>query len=525
MNRRWDIPPDGDPGGGTSTAGNFFDGSFRGRTIPEWMDPTGVGGELTVLQLQPVEPAKLPENPGIVCVSVTSCCGKIEGAFPEHKGNSYVLKVRKKEQVQQLKELKKLTDGTPVSIKEHPIHNFVKFVVHCRAVVNLSDQAVMDLLSGQGIVELRRITKKGNGEERINTPMLILTIAGNIVPQYVYLGFLRVETRRYYPSPMQCFKCWDFGHTKTRCSKKDVCGTCSGEHVIVRGVFCHLPAKCYKCGSEEHPVSSRRCPLYVTENEIAKLRVDNGMSYDAAKKHYELQRSHAAQKANKEAESNKKFEDFAKMMEDRLNKQNEELVAQRKEWERRFEEQQMELEKQRKESDYYRNLYETTKTQFDQMKSQYTALLKETNKNASKNHELPALPVNGATDQPTESTNQITAKQINEKSTIERRSRSRSRSRNRSRGRKLRPRPNKSSRDSSAKRSRTRGQSAKRSRSKGRSPHQTSKQTCSSIVDSGNKSSKAKVDKQQSESNKSDSFIMPKDPFESSKDDDSTMQN
>lgn len=509
MKRGWDFPPDGDPGEGASNIGNTFDGSFKGRTIPEWMDPAGEGGELTVLQLQPISPARLPENPGIVCASVTNCCGKIEGAFPESQGTRYVLKVRRKDQVSKLKELDKLIDETPISIKEHPVHNFVKFVVHCREVANLSDQDIMDLLADQGVVDIRRITKKGNGDERINTPMMILTIAGKIIPQHVYFGFIRVITRPYYPAPMQCYKCWEFGHTKIRCSKKDVCGTCSGEHINTRGVLCHLPVNCYKCKINEHPVSSRKCPYYVAENNIAKLRVDRGMTYGEAKKHYELQTSHATQRETNDTVSNQMYQNF-KTMEERLNKQQEEWIAQKLEWEQRFEKQQAELEMQKKKSEHYRRLYEITKAQFEQIKEQYPIEVNQTNKS----HELAASSVCNNTNKPH-------PEQKNEQQNKQRRSRSRSE--NRSRGRELRPRPNRGTRDCSTRRSCTRGQSGKRSRSKNKSLQQSTIPLHTSTANSSNGSPKTKMYKEQPNLNATDPFNTPVDLPESSEDD-STMQ-
>lgn len=219
MKSGWDLPPVGDPGGGAKS-GNRIDGSYRGRTLPEWMDPQNVYGPLTILRLKPVDPAKLPNNPVVVSSSVTQCCGLIEGAFPENRGSQYALKIRKPEQVAQLKALKELNDHTPICIDEHPIHNYVKCVINSPEVVNLPEDVIKGILDSQGISSARRITRKGNGDERVNTPMVILTVYGTAIPEFVYLGYLRLQTRPFYPAPMQCYKCWDFGHTKMRCVKR-----------------------------------------------------------------------------------------------------------------------------------------------------------------------------------------------------------------------------------------------------------------------------------------------------------------
>lgn len=443
MKPGWDFPPDGDPGG-RAMGGNTIDGSYRGRTVPEWMDPANVFGPLTILRLQPVAPAVLPKNPTVVSISVKECCGPIEGAFPENRGTCYALKVRKPEQVSKLKALTELFDHTPVSIVEHPIHNYVKCVIFSHEVQDLTEPEIQDILTEQGVTSVRRITRKGDGNTRINTPMLILTVSGTAIPQTVYLGFIRSATRPYYPAPMQCYKCWEFGHTKLRCKNTEICGTCAGTHEVVQGTRCLLMAYCVKCKSSEHPASSKKCPFYLTENEIAKIRVNLNMTYEAAKKFHQQNRSgsQSGQTGNSSnAHNNVEILKRLSEMEERLNKKDEEMELQKNEWDRKFQDQQVVVDKLQHDLNMYKNLYRTTKSQLNEVTQRYNALLKKTETDITPT-DLPAPKF------PEESsgTSNTGSQNFQQQKQKPRKSRSRSRSRNRGSRGKDKPRSRSSKR-------------------------------------------------------------------------------
>lgn len=236
---------------------------------------------------------ELPKNPFLLRKSVESCVGaKIDGAFPENKGTTYALKVRSSAQVKRLMNLTSLIDGTGIKIIEHPYLNASRCVVNCGDVLGLSDEAIMEGLTGQGVREFRRITKRV-GDKRENTSTLILTFAGTITPPHVDFGWIRCKTRPYYPAPMQCFNCWSFGHTRQRCQQRSpTCGNCSQEHAVDAESHCEAESYCKRCDQYNHPLSSRKCPVYGRENAIQKTRVDQGISYPAAKRLHEQTSNH-----------------------------------------------------------------------------------------------------------------------------------------------------------------------------------------------------------------------------------------
>lgn len=237
------------------------DGTFVGATLPTFMDPEGMYGELHLLRISGVN-GPLPNRPFHIRRSVEKYVGgKIEGAFSEANKATYALKVRNLRQFNQLLTMKSLNDGTAVTVTEHPTLNSVRCVVSCRDVIDMPDDELLEELKEQGIKEVRRITRK-NGQTRENTPAIVLTCRGTNRPEVIEFGYVRCRTRPYYPSPMQCFNCWLFGHTKLRCQAKSaICGTCSKDHPMTENKECSLDQFCKTCNSNEHRISSRSCPL------------------------------------------------------------------------------------------------------------------------------------------------------------------------------------------------------------------------------------------------------------------------
>lgn len=297
---------------GDAGPSNRRDGEFAGPLFPEWGDPNGNHGKLVMLRMEAVT-GNLPDAPILLRKSVESFLGeKVDGAYPESRGASYVIKMRNKSHVEKLKRMSKLADGFPIRIVEHPVLNFSKCVINCSETRVYSDDELIDELQPQGVKELRRITKR-DGNERINTPTIILTIQGTVVPENIYIGWIRCRTRPFYPSPMLCYCCWDFGHTRARCKRQDTptCGNCSGNHMNERENSCIAAAFCKRCNTASHSLSSRKCPTYVKEEEIQHLRVDLGISYPAAKRQYELRHNPQSMASVVAASNDQRFEELS----------------------------------------------------------------------------------------------------------------------------------------------------------------------------------------------------------------------
>lgn len=261
------------------------------RRLPDWMDPNGNQGELVILLMVPKDGQKFPDNPFIVGRSLEQAIGgKLDDSYTDNKGTRYILKVRSEAKAKKLLAMKKLIDGTDVEVQSHPTLNLVKCVVNCPEAVNMSEELLQEELSSQGVTKVHRILRRVNND-KVNTPTLILTVSGTVVPRHIWFGSLRIATRVYFPSPMMCYKCFAYGHTKMRCQGQERCQNCSKTHQIDEN-GCPNPAKCLHC-DESHPTTSKKCKVYLKEEEIIRIKVNTGVSFVEAKKEYE--RCHGSQ--------------------------------------------------------------------------------------------------------------------------------------------------------------------------------------------------------------------------------------
>lgn len=275
-------PPPGKPGEGSS------------RNFPPLPQPSrhdglaNFGLQSVVVRMEhAITGTKLPRAPFMLQRSVEAFLGeKVLDASSEGRGMSYALKIRNGALATKLMGMKNLSDGTPIKISTHPHRNSVRCVVSNFDVINDSVEQICSELASQGVIGVKRITRKENGID-VNTPTLILTIQGTTVPTSIRFGWFIKTTRPHYQLPMQCFRCWAFGHTKQHCSVDALCGNCGKKAHLEEGKRCEEPAYCNTCNNEDHATSSRKCPTYEKENNIQRIRTDRNMSYPQARKEWE----------------------------------------------------------------------------------------------------------------------------------------------------------------------------------------------------------------------------------------------
>lgn len=206
----------------------------------------------------------------------------------EARGLRYLLRTNSHTTYQKIQQLDTLCDGTKVEVFPHPTMNTIQGIVFEPDTIDLDEQTILEFLSSQGVKGVRRITKQV-GRGRQNTPLLILTFHGTKLPEDVYFGLLKVPTRKYYPTPMLCFNCGCFGHTKKACSNDKICLHCSQIHEMVDDIPCSNDAHCKNCQGC-HSAFSKTCPIYVEEDKIMRYRVDQNISLGEARKIFKAQK-------------------------------------------------------------------------------------------------------------------------------------------------------------------------------------------------------------------------------------------
>ena len=86
---------------------------------------------------------------------------------------------------------------------------------------------------------------------------------------------------KYYPTPLQCRKCFRLGHSTTTCKSKSLCSNCSSPDHVKND--CQNRQNCINCRGA-HASTSDQCPRYMNEKDICYVTAEKGVSFSEARK-------------------------------------------------------------------------------------------------------------------------------------------------------------------------------------------------------------------------------------------------
>lgn len=262
-----------------STSGGDPGGSNR-RTLPLYMDPHNEFGAVTTLLMTGKDGTNLPIEPFIIGKSLEDWAGPIEDSRSVSRCTKYVIRTRKPAQVEKLLKMTHLCDGTEVSVVLHPTLNISRCVISAYDVIEKDEQEIVENLSSQGVIKARRILKSNKDR----TAAIILTFNKSVYPANVKIGVLNFKTRPYYPNPMLCFSCFEYGHPRLSCTNSKRCYNCSQDHE--EREKCEDAPFCRNCEKDHRP-TSRQCPIYKKEMEVIKTKIDCNLTEADARKRVE----------------------------------------------------------------------------------------------------------------------------------------------------------------------------------------------------------------------------------------------
>ena len=168
----------------------------------------------------------------------------------------------------------------PVRVTEHRTLNHCKGVIHSHENLTCPEGEILDYLAPTGVTSVRRIVNRHTGP----TATLIITFHRNTLPTAVKLGYEYCRVSPFIPNPLRCFVCQKFGHHGKSCTKSQVCAKCSSnEHTSSFDSPCSSPAKCSNC-SGNHPAFSRSCPVWIQEQQVQKLKIQQNLTFPQARK-------------------------------------------------------------------------------------------------------------------------------------------------------------------------------------------------------------------------------------------------
>ena len=203
------------------------------------------------------------------------------------RSGQLLVEVSKKSHSNNLQQCKMLAQ-VPVKCFPHKSLNTKKGVIRCPDLKFCTDEEVLDELSSQRVVHLKRIIVTRNGEKK-STGTFIVTFNSSSLPKTITVGYLKVKVDPYIPNPIRCFKCQQYGHFNSVCKHSEVCAKC-GKDDHTNSQECTNTPNCVNC-SGDHAANSRDCPKWQEEKSIQKLKYENNISYPEAKR--QLQASQA----------------------------------------------------------------------------------------------------------------------------------------------------------------------------------------------------------------------------------------
>ena len=98
-----------------------------------------------------------------------------------------------KKQSDLLLKSQKLVDR-PMIVSIHPTLNSSRGVIRCRELAGMSETDIRDELSEQGVILVKRIRRKEEGQEK-KTNTLFLTFCNASLPKDISIGYFESEGR------------------------------------------------------------------------------------------------------------------------------------------------------------------------------------------------------------------------------------------------------------------------------------------------------------------------------------------
>ena len=133
------------------------------------------------------------------------------------KSGSLLIGLKTTEQVKKLLSLNKFGDYN-VKVEVAELVGTVRGVIHEERLMNKTEEYIKNKLSKERVVKVRQIIKT-IGENKVTTPLFILTFKLKKLPKTIKLASEIKRVKPYQIRPSQCKKCYRFGHWFESCTK------------------------------------------------------------------------------------------------------------------------------------------------------------------------------------------------------------------------------------------------------------------------------------------------------------------
>lgn len=206
--------------------------------------------------------------------------------------NALLVKTKDERQFETISKLKEdiyLTVGghkKKVIFEEQKARNQSRGVVFDKGWNELSPDEIKLELQAEGfnIREVRQMVKKDINNDEKKTGTCVITFDCPEPPEKVKMCGIIYNVRKYYPNPLICSKCLEFGHIKAKCpSKNPICRKCGNEYEEGGSHQCGK-VKCPNCKEDEsHVPNGPDCGTMELEKLVVQYRVNNSLPYQQAR--------------------------------------------------------------------------------------------------------------------------------------------------------------------------------------------------------------------------------------------------
>ena len=197
--------------------------------------------------------------------------GDIENSRIKRFGkNSFLIHAMSDTQAAMILNLSTGSNDMIKQIKPHFNFSYAKGVIFNRDLYDLDEKEILDMCP----LYVGKVFKVPRSS------MIVLTCYNDFLPHHVVIEGERMEVRPYRQRPLQCYKCYGFGHASRNCGMDfQTCVRCS----LIEHGECSRSELCKNC-REEHNAKNRNCAYYKLEQEAVIKAANEKTSIGYAKR-------------------------------------------------------------------------------------------------------------------------------------------------------------------------------------------------------------------------------------------------
>ena len=155
-------------------------------------------------------------------------------------------------------------------VKPHFSFSYGKGVLFNQDVYDLSETELLDMCDDR-VWKFFKVPR---------TKMTIFTFKTDEVPEHIFIERERFRIRTYREKPLQCYKCFGFGHSSKKCEKEQICALCS---LTKHDEDCTRPMCCINCNGS-HSARYKECEAYRKEMAAVEKAHAEHLSIGQAKR-------------------------------------------------------------------------------------------------------------------------------------------------------------------------------------------------------------------------------------------------